>query len=1619
MNFHPANMAPNPPQAKKKSSSFVKGVKSAIGRGKKKTHKDKDSSYSADDKEDLSMSEQSTTDLTSSSDDEDVADPLTVNGHYETIKKLQEQISGLKEQKQKFENECEQSSKALKKLRKKVEEKTKALEVEEEEGPNNKDYHELQLQLDDKIKQIDHLKEKYQTIEKENEELKKSQQSIKQENNDLKQNQQLIEQENAHLKEENNKLEEFNTTLSSQLEISKQNLNRLEKTKSENTDVSQDGFIKENTFIDQSDYEETLQKMHELKEKNIELNQSVLKLETDIEELQKLAESSKKEMNEVVAECEELDVELTSVRKQLLSVKQENEGQKEQLEEYKEQIQNYEKQNQLLNENIKLERQESEKNISELTKNINDMAKKERKKIIPIEDYNTILEENQELEQQIDALQQKIAKIEQEKDFSLDENEILNQENENLRQENQRLLSETQSKIEQIAILNQKCLDLEKNKQKDYGSKNSNGIDEEDDDLYESESNDDILKPSQVKIMQENNIFEEELQKTNEELIQKTQELDLLKQQFEDLKKMNQKHIVENEKMQQLVADLEKANETVDESDLIDEQTDESESSMQSESLFSNAGEEIEGLMPIKGDKDIEGLKKSKSSKKHKKKKKSRSSKDGDNNWDIEVSESQVDDDDQSTTDKEKSSKRKDKDSSSHKPTSILKKLGLVESKTTSLYSDTDTGGSSLSKRSHQSSSSSSIKKKIKILQTKIDHKKDELSRLDNEVTEKEKLIQEKQNEINNLRDEESKLKARIQMLQTGKNYMEKNQKKHDESIEEEIAKNSKIYEKRIQQLQLKISALSNFEDKNAKELSSSSSKNLNSQTNSTTIESHLYKFKINELEEMAKRGLKFCREKDHKNLKKYLACGAPVNIADKDGKNMLEIAVEQESLECVQLIIDNGGDHHDVKYLMARSTNFPKIKKCLVDRFETPPFLKYIEKEANDTNMMKAFKSIYTVKNTNDCPDRTGKTYLNMAIEKAYIIIVEELLKMKSNPNLSDDYGNLPLHVAINVQEQAKKLSIVELLLAFGADPMLPRGEIKRKQSGENKMFLKSNNSSSTQRKNLDSAYNLCKDPVIKKMFDEPKYRKIEKNKILNWIQSQAQLNELYSKIKECGFELGHSKTLFVRYENYFDYFNIHYPDKAFVTKEQAQIDTEYILKICQDFRTKGILETMQCQYVKNGITKNSGHKYTEDNGLDSASSSSRKKKSRPKLMKIFSKKSKKSSKTRSVESDDQKSSGKKSKKSTKKSSKSTNDDASEDSYGQDEYDETSVSSSVVDTDVSEQEYITHTSPEFDSEEDNTLQSPPPPLTVPSPRQLRNTMEEDRKKTLRSKKSVARFFTSKELGYVEEFHAELLKRPNAIINEEFEVSNYVSDNAYKSFDEMAKESYKSFIRDGSFIEITYMDNNQNLYPNLQNDLKNDNFVPAIESIRKGKTILLKYFLEKDKQLLKREFQNNTTLFTEAISCQQPMCLAILDFYNFEFFDVESNNAAHYRITDSKGDSAAHSCIIARLPKILEYVLTHQPKLLEIKNKLGQTPHEYVKNRLEYYKKKRENVKESKRIQMYMKNTPSEIKIQPFEQHDDEITLQNLEECMIILNSCQNALEVCKKSSENTSNDEY
>lgn len=252
-------------------------------------------------------------------------------------------------------------------------------------------------------------------------------------------------------------------------------------------------------------------------------------------------------------------------------------------------------------------------------------------------------------------------------------------------------------------------------------------------------------------------------------------------------------------------------------------------------------------------------------------------------------------------------------------------------------------------------------------------------------------------------------------------------------------------------------------------------------------------------------------------------------------------------------------------------------------------------------------------------------------------------------------------------------------------------------------------------------------------------------------------------------------------------------------------------------------------------------------------------------------------------------------------------------------------------------------------------------------------------------------------LTAVEQFVNALIKRSNAVIAEMFEVSSYVSVNAFKTFDVMAKDAYKDFVEDGDLAQIKYMDENPKLYPNIQRDLQKDDFVPAVKTILNGRSGLLSYFIEKDRELLNKDFSDGNTLFTIAISARQAICLAMLDYKNQQYFNVETNNSNHYRMLDSKKDSAAHMCIILRDPELLEFVIINEPKLLKIENKNGQTPMKYIEDKIAYCKKNIET----------RNNKSSSEQFYGGQQFSGE-ELQILERCKQVLETCITALQKMK-----------
>lgn len=165
-----------------------------------------------------------------------------------------------------------------------------------------------------------------------------------------------------------------------------------------------------------------------------------------------------------------------------------------------------------------------------------------------------------------------------------------------------------------------------------------------------------------------------------------------------------------------------------------------------------------------------------------------------------------------------------------------------------------------------------------------------------------------------------------------------------------------------------------------------------------TTVENITYQ----QVETLITNGLKYVRDKDSKSLRHYLEVGGPPNVCNEDGYNLLEIACDLEDSASVELLLKHGADHSDVKHLILKMKNSPKINQLLVARFETPPFLIHLEKGEE----VLAQKTIITVKNPNEISSKTGLTYLNTAIVFGFTSIVEELLTLGANANLADEFG-------------------------------------------------------------------------------------------------------------------------------------------------------------------------------------------------------------------------------------------------------------------------------------------------------------------------------------------------------------------------------------------------------------------------------------------------------------------------------------------------------------------------------------------------------------------------------------------------------------------------------------
>ena len=87
-------------------------------------------------------------------------------------------------------------------------------------------------------------------------------------------------------------------------------------------------------------------------------------------------------------------------------------------------------------------------------------------------------------------------------------------------------------------------------------------------------------------------------------------------------------------------------------------------------------------------------------------------------------------------------------------------------------------------------------------------------------------------------------------------------------------------------------------------------------------------------------------------------------------------------------------------------------------------------------------------------------------------------------------------------------------------------------------------------------------------------------------------------------------------------------------------------------------------------------------------------------------------------------------------------------------------------------------------------------------------------------------------------------------------------------------------------------------------------YIVSLKAVERGIFPVLEYCIEKDKSLLNTVFSGGIMLSTIAIQSGQTLCLALLDYKNFKYFNKDTNNSMHYCVVDRKKDTVAHNCIM-------------------------------------------------------------------------------------------------------------
>lgn len=191
------------------------------------------------------------------------------------------------------------------------------------------------------------------------------------------------------------------------------------------------------------------------------------------------------------------------------------------------------------------------------------------------------------------------------------------------------------------------------------------------------------------------------------------------------------------------------------------------------------------------------------------------------------------------------------------------------------------------------------------------------------------------------------------------------------------------------------------------------------------------YALLIDEKGENGETALMIALKKSKNELVKYLISkNANINIANTNGDTPLSLAVGNADIEIVRQLIDNGGDiNHLNEY--GNTLLMECVKGDNSKKMETFQIISLLVKEGLNINS----KNIY------------GNTALSYTINKRNIKTLKYLIKLKADVNVTDSLGNTPIHkiVLLSLFDRLKNKEldeIFEILFQAGSNPNLKNNE-------------------------------------------------------------------------------------------------------------------------------------------------------------------------------------------------------------------------------------------------------------------------------------------------------------------------------------------------------------------------------------------------------------------------------------------------------------------------------------------------------------------------------------------------------------------------------------------------